>query len=199
MERDIAFTSPQWNDKRSEDLHLPDRNQTHILQVFKTPPMDSADIAGLKLLRAILAGQSGILFNELRDKQGLGYSVTAMLWQSPATGFMAFYIGTYPDKADQALEGFNKVVSDLRENLLPEEALERGKSLLEGEYYQDHQSLSSRSREAASLNTLGLPLDNNRSDIERARALSAEDLRELARKYLNPGTSYLMRVTPEKQ
>lgn len=193
---DVTFTPPQWNDTRDMDLHLPDRNQTHLLQVFEAPALDAEDSAGLKLLQAILAGQSGLLFNRLRDEQGLGYAVTAFLWQSPAAGFMVFYIGTSPDKAEQALQGFKDVVGELRDTPLPDEALERGKNQLQGDYYRGLQSLASRSSEAASLGVQGQPLDRNTEDIRRAGELTADDLRRLARKYLDPEKAYLMRVTP---
>ena len=58
------------------------------------------------------------------------------------------------------------------------------------------QSLASRSNEAATLGAQGQPLDRNAEDIRRAGELSAEDLRGLARKYLDPDKAYLMRVTP---
>ncbi len=193
---EVAFTAPLWNEKRDMDLHLPDRNQTHLLQIYETPGLSADDTAGLKLLQAILAGQGGLLFNKLRDEQGLGYAVTAMLWQSPSTGFMAFYIGTSPDKADQALQGFKDVVRELHETPLSDAVLQGGKNQLQGDYYRELQSLASRSNEAATLNTQGLALDSNVRDINKARELTPEDLRSLARKYLDPDKSYLMRVTP---
>ncbi len=191
-----AFQSPDWRGERELTLQLANRNQTHLLQIYKIPPLDHEDTPGLKLLREILAGQSGLLFNRLRDEQGLGYSVTAMNWQSPATGFMAFYIGTYPEKAQQALEGFNAVVQELQETPLSDEAIQRGKNLLQGDYYREHQSLSSRSREAATLSTLGQPLDANVKDIEKAQKLTARDLQNLVRKYLQPENAYLLTVAP---
>ena len=39
----------------------------------------------------------------MRDKQGLGYTVTAFLWQLKKAGFLAFYIGSDPGKLDQAM------------------------------------------------------------------------------------------------
>lgn len=190
------FEKPKWGAEKKLSLTLPNRNQTHLLQIYRIPSVEHEDTAGLKLLREILAGQSGMLFTRLRDEQGLGYSVTSFIWQSPAAGFMAFYIGTYPDKAEQALQGFDEVVAGLHETLLDEEALQRGKNLLQGDYYRDHQSLASRSREAASLSMQGRPLDANERDIAAARKLTAKDLQALARKYLQPEQAYLLQVTP---
>lgn len=188
--------APQWAEERELALQLPNRNQTHLLQIYKIPPLDHKDTAGLILLREILAGQSGLLFTRLRDEQGLGYSVTSFTWQSPSAGFMAFYIGTYPDKSTQALKGFEEVVAELHKTPLDNEAVQRGKNLLQGDYYREHQSLSSRSREAASLSVLGRPLDANVQEIAKAQKLTGADLQALAKKYLVPETSYLLTVRP---
>ena len=132
----------------------------------------------------------------MRDKQSLGYTVTALLWQAPETGFLAFYIGTYPEKTEQAIEGFRKAVADLHAEPLSDKAVERAKSLVRGDYYRDHQSLASRSREAAGLLVRGFELDRNRKDIDAAQALTAKDLQALATKYLIWDKAYALTVTP---
>ncbi|QJB58097.1 pitrilysin family protein [Pseudodesulfovibrio sp. zrk46] len=191
------FTTPEWGKEREASLHLPDRNQSHLLMVFPTPgKTDRVASARLELLKAALSGQSGLLFRDLRDKQGLAYTVTSLLWQSRNTGFLALYIGTSPDKVDQSLEGFNKVIADLQANDLPEEELVRARNILVGDYYQQHQSLLSRSRQAASLITRGFDRGYEQDIIERAKSVTSEEIRELVKEYLDPAKSYLMKVTP---
>jgi zinc protease len=192
-----AFTTPEWGQTMEDDLHLPDRNQAHILMVFPAPgKTDQEASAKLELLRAALAGQSGLLFRDLRDKQGLAYTVTAMLWQSRNTGFMALYIGTGPDKVDQSIAGFKKVLADLAANPLPQDEIDRARNILTGDYYQEHQSLLSRSREAASLQVRGFNLDYEQQLIDRAQTVTPAEIRDMVQKYLTPDKAYLMKVTP---
>lgn len=194
---DYVFSTPEWNTKREESLHLPDRNQSHLLMVFPTPGKTDRDAsARLELLRAALSGQSGLLFRDLRDKQGLAYTVTSMLWQSKNTGFMALYIGTSPDKVEQCLEGFNTVLADLSAKALPEDELARARNILVGDYYQEHQSLLSRSRQAASLITRGFDRNYEQDIINRAKGATPDEIRDIVRKYLDPAKAYLMKVTP---
>ena len=165
--------------------------------VFPTPgKIDRDTSARLELLKAALSGQSGILFSELRDKQGLAYTVTSMLWQSINTGFMALYIGTSPEKVEQSLEGFKTVLADLAANDLPEEELTRARNILIGDYYQDQQSLLSRSRQAASLLTRGFDRGYEQDIIDRAKSVTPEEIRELVKEFLDPDKAYLMKVTP---
>ncbi|MES9995688.1 insulinase family protein [Desulfovibrio aminophilus] len=193
----VDTASPTWGGTREKILRLPGRNQAHLLTVFPTPGRDDLEAgAGLSVLRAALAGQSGLLFRDLRDKQGLGYTVTAFLWQAPKAGFMAFYIGTEPDKLDQARQGFHKVVEALRAAPLPTEEVERARNILSGEYYQEHQSLAARGGEAAGLLAQGYELDRERKLIQAAQSVTPGQLRDLARRWLDWDRAYEMRVEP---
>ncbi|BFR48679.1 pitrilysin family protein [Nitratidesulfovibrio sp. HK-II] len=191
-----SLSAPDWNKDKGLDLHLPGRNQAHLMLVFPTAPLKSDDTPGLELMQTILSGQSGLLFRDLRDEQGLGYTVTAMNWQSEQAGFMIFYIGTEPGKLDQATQGFKDVIARLHADRLPDDELRRGKNQLEGDYYREHQRLGSRSSEAAVLTSQGYPLAFNKQVVDKAAKLDAEALRALARKYLKVDGAYTVRVLP---
>ncbi|WP_291319007.1 pitrilysin family protein [Desulfonatronospira sp.] len=186
-----------WAREKHKQSRLKDRTQAHLLKVYPVAGKTHEDTAGLKVLNKILAGQGGMLFRELRDRQGLAYSVTSMLWQTPETGFLALYIGTFADKTGEALEGFQEIVQDIRTNPPDPGEVERGANLLFGEYHRGRQTLSSRAGEASSLLVQGLDLDFRKEQINRSRKLTPEDILELARKYLVPENSYLFEILPE--
>ncbi len=188
--------SPKWNKQSKEALTLAERDQAHLVLAFPTVPLDHEDAPGLELLQNALSGQSGLLFNELRDKQGLGYTVTAQNRLSPKAGYMFFYIGTEPEKVEQAKKGFGDVIKSVHKQALPEETVQSAKNQMEGDYYRERQRLGSRSSEAALLTTLGKDLDFKKKNIEKAQKLQPEDLRKLAQKYLKLEKSYEVTVTP---
>ncbi len=196
-EGDPAIAPPVWTKDKELTLVLPERNQAHLFLVFPGTPAGSKDEPGLDLLQNILAGQSGLLFRDLRDKQGLGYTVTAFQWQAPLAGAILFYIGTEPDKMGQAQEGFRKVVEELHATPLPGEELERGKNQLQGDYVRGRQKMSARSAEAATLAILGRPLDAEKELVDAALTLTPKDLQDLARKYLVMDKAYIVKVVPK--
>lgn len=187
---------PLWNKDKALDLTLPGRNQAHLFLVFPTVGFGAPDEAALDLLQNILAGQSGLLFRDLRDNQGLGYTVTAFPWKAEKTGALIFYIGTEPDKMVQAEEGFRKVLEELKSSPLPEKELTRGKNQMQGDYYRDHQTLSSRSAEGAILTILHRPLDAARKLVEKAQDVDAAAIQAVARTYLQPEKAYIVKVLP---
>ncbi|MBQ4133821.1 MAG: insulinase family protein [Desulfovibrionaceae bacterium] len=191
-----VMTAPKWNADKELNLHMPGRNQSHIMLVFKTTGSKDPDNPKLDLLNTYLSGMGGMLFTELRDKQGLGYTVTSIKWQSEETGLLAFYIGTDPDKTETALDGFKKIIHQLQAQPLNPEDLQGAANQMEGEYYRNHQSLGSRAMEAASLSILNYPLDYALNNIEQAKAATPGEIQELANKYLNWDEAYIIRVDP---
>jgi zinc protease len=196
MEKDKGKPGNVWSTEKEEIMNLEDRHQAHVLLAFPVPGLRDEAVPELKVLKTVLAGQGGILFRELRDKKGLGYTVAPLLWQSPDYGFLAFYIGTYPEKEKEAVKGFKQVIDGLRKDALDKDQVERAVNMIAADYYRNHQSLSSRSNEAASLLTMGLDLDFNREMMARVGRIGPEEIRETARKYLDMDKSYLMVVRP---
>lgn len=192
----VALAAPEWGKERELALKLPGRQQSHILLVFPTAPLGSEDAPALKLLQSVLSGMSGVLFTELRDKQGLGYTVTAIPWVSQQAGMLIFYIGTSPDKVEQAKKGFIEVVNAARERPFPAALVESGKNGIRGDYYRGMQSLGARSTEAATMFTLGRPLDDSRREVEKVAKVTPAELQKVAGKYLDLGKAYWVEVQP---
>lgn len=187
----------KWSQERTKDVFLKDRNQAHILMIFPIPGKLDPDTPGLNVMNKVLAGQGGILFRELRDRQGLAYSVTSLLWQTPETGFLALYIGTYADKVDEAVQGFEKVIDGLKADALNPDDIQRASNLIYGEYHRGRQTISSRSSEASSLLVQGLDLEYNYEMTESTRDVTSEQIQSMARKYLIPENSYILRILPQ--
>ena len=192
----VDVPQPTWGADKRLPLSLPGRQQAHLLLAFHAVPLDHPDAPALMLLESVLSGQSGLLFNKLRDEQGLGYTVTAFYRSLPEAGFMAFYIGTTPRNLDVARQGFSGIIKDIKTDLLPAELLVKGLNRMEGSYYRGRQSLGARADEAASERLLGQPQDFQKRLLEKAAKVTPEQLREVARKYLLVDKMYEMTLLP---
>lgn len=192
----VDVPQPTWGTDKRLPLSLPGRQQAHLLLAFHAVPLDHPDAPALMLLESVLSGQSGLLFNKLRDEQGLGYTVTAFYRSLPEAGFMAFYIGTTPRNLDVARQGFSGIIKDIKTDLLPADLLAKGLNRMEGSYYRGRQSLGARADEAASERLLGQPQDFQKRLLEKAAKVTPEQLREVARKYLLVDNMYEVTLLP---
>ena len=192
----VDVPQPSWGADKRLPLSLPGRQQAHLLLAFHAVPLDHPDAPALMLLESVLSGQSGLLFNKLRDEQGLGYTVTAFYRSLPKAGFMAFYIGTTPRNLDVARQGFSGIIKDIKTDLLPADLLAKGLNRMEGSYYRGRQSQGARADDAASERLLGQPQDFQKRLLEKAAKVTPEQLREVARKYLLVDNMYEVTLLP---
>lgn len=192
----VKSEAPGWNGERGLNMTLPGRNQAVYLMLFPTAGTESSDRAALRLLSESLGGFTGKLYQELREKQSLGYSVFPVDWAGPDTGFLAFGIIASPENLDKARASFESIVRDVHENLLPAETIERAKAVAEADYYRARQSRAMRAAEGASAVLDGHELDYGRKKLEEMKAVDAETLRKTARRYLKLENAYDLRVTP---
>ena len=192
----LESSAPVWNEARTLELKLPGRDQAVYLMLFPTVGADAEDRAALRLLSECLSGFTGMLYQELREKQSLGYSVFPLDWASKETGFLAFGIVASPENLEKAKASFEAIVRELQQKDLPVETVARAKAVAEADYYKSRQSRAMRAGEGASLILQGRALDHAMKKLEEMKGITASQMREAAAKYLKLDKAYEFRVTP---
>jgi zinc protease len=111
-----------------------DRAQAHLVVGFPGATVDAADRFALEVLVAILGGQGGRLFAELRDRQALTYRVSAHSVEGVDPGFVAIYLSCAPDKLAAAVAGVRHELERLRADGITPAELARAQSYLIGSH-----------------------------------------------------------------
>jgi zinc protease len=162
-----------------------ERAQAHLVLGFRGLTLDDDDRFALEALSQLLAGQSGRLFLELRDRQGLAYSVTAVNIEGIAPGYMALYMGTAPDKLDRAREGILVELRRLLDEAAPEAELDGVRRHLIGNFAIDQQRSAVRAAHLSLDGLYGLGADADRHYAEQIAALTPDDLLRVARRVID--------------
>jgi predicted Zn-dependent peptidase len=89
-------------------------------------------------------GMSSRLFQEVREKRGLAYSVYSFAGQHADTGMWGIYVGCLPSKADEVLAICAEEISRVVEGGLTDAELARGKGQLRGSIVLGLEDPSSR-------------------------------------------------------
>jgi predicted Zn-dependent peptidase len=143
----------------------------------------------LRVLEGVLGGTSSSrLFQQVRERRGLAYSVFSFSSQYAATGDVGLYVGTRPENLREALTAIAAELERFVEDPADSEELDRSRENLKGRVALSLESTSARmSRLGASL--LGdTPIYSIDEIVERIDAVTVEDLRELARELFAPET-----------
>jgi zinc protease len=159
-----------------------EKEQTHIVYGFRGETITSPDRYALQIMEAILAGQGGRLFLELRDKASLAYSVSPLRLEGIETGYFATYIGCSPDKADTALKMMNEELMKLANTEVNELELSRAKNYLIGGHDIGLQRNSSLSSAIAFNEVYGISAEEVFEYADRLQDVSAKDVQMMAQK-----------------
>ena len=149
------------------------------------------------LASALGGGMSSRLFQEIREKRGLAYSVYAYAQQFAGSGQIGFYAGCKPDKAVEVLDIIREVLADVADNGMSHEEIERAKGAVRGSLVLSQEDTGSRmSRIGKNEIVYGHVMGFD--DILKAVSnVNGQDIREIANAYLTK-TPTLALVGPFK-
>jgi predicted Zn-dependent peptidase len=127
------------------------------------------------LLDAILGGSaSSRLFQEIREKRGMAYSVYSFASQYTDSGQIGIYLGTREDNLADALAITAEQIADIAAGHLRENELERAKENLKGRILLSMESTSTR------MNRLGKALITDSELLSLDRIIAEVDAVEAA-------------------
>ena len=162
-----------------------DKQQAHIVMGYQGVSISNMDRYVLKIIDAILSRQGGRLFYELRELRALAYSVTAFSVEGLAPGVFGIYVGTDPNKVDEALSAAREELRRLKDDLVSLDELDQAKKYLTGSYEISLQSNGAQCEEMAFSELYGLGYDNGQRYLEALNAVTPENLRRVAQTYFD--------------
>lgn len=136
------------------------------------------------LSAALGGGMSSRMFQEIREKRGLAYSVYSYAQQFAGSGLIGFYAGCTPTKAADVVAIMRDVLNDVVTNGLTHEELERAKGAVRGALVLSQEDTGSRmSRIGKSELVYGEVLGFD-AILKEISQVSSNDIRQLAGEFL---------------
>jgi predicted Zn-dependent peptidase len=151
----------------------------------------------LRVLEGVLGGTSSSrLFQEVRERRGLAYSVFTFSNLYAHTGEVGLYVGTRPDNVREALAVVTAELERCVEDPASEEELVRSRENLKGRIVLGMESTGARmSRLGASLLN-EMPILSVNEMIERVDSVQIEEVRALAGELFTPASLSVAGVGP---
>lgn len=174
-----------------------ERRQAIIMVGFHGIDVRNEDRYVFEVMTAILTGHDGRLFKRLREERPLSYMVGSFPIIGLDNGAYIFYIATAPRHKEEATEGLLKEIERLREEDVGEEELLRAKRQLIGRREVELQSNSSFGFIVSLDELYGLGYQEYKQYKEKIEAVTKEDIRRVANRYLRPNGYALVSLSPE--
>ena len=161
------------NKKELEQLHL-------IMGVPAYPVNHEKRFTAYVLNTLLGGGMSSRLFQNIRERQGLAYSVYSDLGSYSDTGCLSIYAGTSLEAARKVVESVLKEFRSLKSDIVPDEELRRAKDHLKGSLMLSLESTSSRMSNLARQEMYFHRFFTMDELVDRVEAVTAEDVRGVA-------------------
>lgn len=164
-----------------------DAQQAQIIQGWIIDSFKSEDSAKISVLNNILgsSGLSSRLFVNLRDKQGLAYTVRSQYETLLHSGIFNMYIGTAPNNIEKSLNGFIDELEKLA-NVEPDEIeLQGAKENISGRMKYFSQNNSQIGAIQGYNYMMGLGLDYNEKFLEEINKVTSSDVSAMAKRLLS--------------
>ncbi|MEJ2867883.1 pitrilysin family protein [Actinomycetospora sp. OC33-EN08] len=164
-----------------------DTEQAHLM--LGVPSVRRGDPrweAQLVLSTVLGGGTSSRLFQEVRERRGLAYSVYSAATGYSDLGVLSVYVGCAPDRLGTAAGVLRTQLADLARHGVTPEELTRAHGQLRGEYVLGLEDTSSRMSWLGrrELDGPGTPLDLGEA-LARVAAVSVDDVSSLAAELLD--------------
>lgn len=157
----------------------------------------SPDRCALELLQEACSDLGSRLFLRIREKLGLAYYVGAQNMIGLSPGYFLFYAGTEPEKAELVEKELLLEAEELRTHGLEAEELKRAKAKVIGQKKIARQDLGNLATTSALDELYGLGYNFSEVEDERFEGVTAEQIREAARRVLNPAGFTMASILPE--
>ncbi len=156
-----------------------DIEQSHLY--IATPSVtlnDDLRFANLVAKDIFGGGMSSRLFQEVREKSGLAYSVYAYSTNYINNGISQIYIGTNKDSVEKALDLTKNVILEIQKNGFTKEEIDKGINSVLTKYVLSNESTSTNMRAVASYALLYGEEYSLDRQVEKIKALTKEKIEE---------------------
>jgi len=169
------------------EVETRDKAQTALAMLFPGPDRRAPDRHTAEVWASIAGGLGGRLFEALRDRRSLAYTVAATPWQRHGAGALLTYIATSPEREAEARDAMVAELERFREVPPQPPEVDRAVNYLTGQLEVSRQSAGALAGEILDAWLQGQGLEELVDGDAPYRAVTPERVHDLACRYLEPG------------
>jgi zinc protease len=163
-----------------------EKAQAAIAMAFPGVARRHPDRAAIQVWAAVASGLGGRLFEALRDRRSLAYTVVASAWLKARAGAVVTYIATSPEREDEAREEMLRELDRFTREPVSDGELRQAVNYLAGQAEVSRQSGGAVAGEILEAWVAGAGLGELADPAAAFRAVTAADVLRVAQASLDP-------------
>ncbi|MBN1299926.1 MAG: insulinase family protein [Melioribacteraceae bacterium] len=152
------------------------------------------DIKVSVLNRILGGGMSSRLFRNLREDKAFTYGAYSAFASDRLVGSFRAYCEARNSVTDSAVTEFLNEMRKIRDEKVDADELEAAKNYLIGSFARSLESPQTVASFALNIARYNLPKDYYKNYLKNVQAVTAEDLQQMAKKYIKPNNAYVLVV-----
>jgi len=177
-----------WSSDGASRVVQREKAQSALAMIFPGPARSRPDRHAAEIWSAVASGLGGRLFEALRDRRSLAYTVLASSWQRGRAGALVTYIATSPDREEEARAAMLAELEVFRQTPVSDIELEQAVNYLAGQAEVGRQSAAALAGEMLEAWLIGDGLGDLEDPAAAFRAVTREDVLRVAEENLDPAS-----------
>jgi zinc protease len=172
------------------------QNQSVVLVAWPGPVTPAENRVPLMMLKEVLNGQSGRLFESLRNRRSLCYNTGTLSTAGFGQGMLMGYVLTAPETEQDARDALVDELRGMTDSLVPEVEFERARAKLLGNLLISAQSNGSRVGRSLRDRIYGRDPNDLDQLVQAIAACTAVEVRDVAAAMIDPDQRFEVTLGP---
>jgi predicted Zn-dependent peptidase len=171
-----------------------------IVAAYRTPSMKTRDARVLDMISSILSdGKSSRLYKKIVDDKKMALQIGAFSNSQEDYGSYIIYgLPQAPNTTENILAEIDSEIVKLQTELISEKDLQKLQNKFENQYVNSNSTIDGIADNLASYHLLYGDVNLINTEIEIYHSITREEIRDIAKKYLNPNQRLVLDYVPSK-
>ncbi len=178
----------------------PNIQKPMLVTSYRTPSMKTRDARVLDMISTLLSdGKSSRLYKRIVDDKKMALQIGAFNYSQEDYGMYIVYgMPQGETKSEDIIKEIDDEIVKLQKELISEKDLEKLKNIYDNNYVNNNSSVEGIAESLASYYMLYSDVNLINTEIEIYRSITREEIKEVAKKYLNPNQRLILDYIPAK-
>ena len=169
-----------------------------VVAAYRTPSMKTRDARVLDFISTILSdGKSSRLYKKIVDDKKMALQIGAFSYSQEDYGTYILYgLPQAPSTSENILTEIDSEIVKLQTELISDKELKKLQNKYENQYVNSNATIEGMAENLATFHMLYKDVNLINTEIEMYRTITPEEIRAVAKKYLNPNQRLVLDYVP---